>query len=538
MLKVILSAISIHLIFFWSIYFSDNIIYSGKDILRIHYASKIFLFESFQNYHFPIWTDKMFGGYPILFDLERGYQNIFNLISVYFLGPINSLNFIFACVYLIGFVSMSFLLQKLTKLNLWYCIILTVLYFYSHLSLSHVQHQNMLFSIFLLPTIILLSYLFVQNRRFLYIFCTILVYYFLITFGSLQTVIINVFFQSIFIIIVSKNVKSGIVNILSLVTPSFILTIPSIYYFFQMFQDSERSVSGVSGQGNLNLFHLGSYLLPFFLGSQNYFGTTLDSDLLKQESLLYFSLSGFLSTILYFSKRDTSGDNIFKKILGVTFLLFIILNVWVYFPFDLFRYWIRSSYIINFAILLLLADFLHKFSIDKAQNKLMNYNVKYILFFVFCLFLATIASFVNKDYLFLFNTYLNDYFFYIPIYLLIVLATLFIFFKYPRFLILVLLIDFSVSQTVHNFNLFLPKDELISFTKQFNFYENTNDDYSLLKNEPSLSGYSGLVPKYKVEDNSWRAKYVLEDLIYFYILSTAVTLFYLYGIKRYVWKNH
>lgn len=537
MLKVILSAISIHLIFFWSIYFSDNIIYSGKDTLRIHYASKFFLFESLQNYHFPIWTDKMFGGYPILFDLERGYQNVFNLISVYFLGPINSLNFIFVCTYLIGFVSMSFLLHKLTKLNLWNSVILTVLYFFSHFSLFHVQHQNMLFSIFLLPTIILLSYLFVQNRRLLYIFCTIISYYFLITFGSLQTVIINVLFQSIFIIIISKNVKSGIVNILSLVTPSFVLTIPSIYYFFQMFQDSERSVSGVSGQGNLNLYHLGSYLLPFFLGSQNYFGTTLNADLLKQESLIYFSLSALLISILYFFRKDTSS-NPFKRLLGITFLLFIILNVWVYFPFDLFRYWIRSSYVINFAILLLLADFLHKFSIDKVQNKLNNYNVKYILFFGFCLFLAISINFINKDYRFLFNFYLNDYIFYIPIYMLIAIITLIAFFKFPKYLILVLLIDFSVSQTVHNFNLFLPKDELISFTKQFNFYENTNDDYSLLKNGPSLSGYSGLVPKYKVEDNSWRAKYVLEDLIYFYILSTAVTLFYLYGIKRYVWKNH
>jgi len=122
--------------------------------------------------------------------------------------------------------------------------------------------------------------------------------------------------------------------------------------------------------------------------------------------------------------------------------------------------------------------------------------------------------------------------------MLIAIITLIAFFKFPKYLILVLLIDFSVSQTVHNFNLFLPKDELISFTKQFNFYENTNDDYSLLKNGPSLSGYSGLVPKYEVGNTSWRAKYVLEDLIYFYILSTAVTLFYLYGIKRYVWKNH
>lgn len=537
MLKEILSAISIHLIFFWSIYFSDNIIYSGKDILRIHYASKIFLFESFQNSYFPVWTDKMFGGYPIFFDLERGYQNVFNLISVYFLGPINSLNFIFVCVYLIGFVSMTFLLQKLTKLNLWNSVILTVLYFFSHFSLFHVQHQNMVFSIYLLPALILLSYLFVHTRRFLYIILTILAYYFLVTFGSLQSVVINALFQSIFIIVFSKNVKNGFVNILSLVTPSFVLTIPSIYYFFQMFLDSERSISNVSGQGNLNFFHIGSYLLPFFLGSQNYFGTTLNADLLKQESLIYFSLSALLISILYFFRKDTSS-NPFKRLLGITFLLFIILNVWVYFPFDLFRYWIRSSYIINFAILLLLADFLHKFSIDKVQNKLNNYNVKYILFFGFCLFLAISINFINKDYRFLFNFYLNDYIFYIPIYMLIAIITLIAFFKFPSHLILVLLVDFSVSYTVHSFNLTFQKSELLILAQQFNLYENTYDDNSLLKKGPSLSGYSGLVPKYESGNTSWREKYNLDNFFFFYLGSVFLTLIYLYGIKRYAWKNN
>jgi hypothetical protein len=67
-------------------------------MVRIHLSSKFFLYESFQKNIFPIWTDKMFGGYPIFFDLERGYQNIFNLALVYFFEPILALNLLFMIV--------------------------------------------------------------------------------------------------------------------------------------------------------------------------------------------------------------------------------------------------------------------------------------------------------------------------------------------------------------------------------------------------------------------------------------------------------
>lgn len=538
MIRLLFIALILNLSFFWSAYFFGNTLYSGKDIVRIHYASKFYLYESFQNNFFPIWTDKMFGGYNIFFDLERGFQNILNLLFVYLFGPINSLKLLFITAFIIGFVSFSLLLQKSFKLNWVVSVTLPTIYFFSYLSLSHIQHQNIIFSIFLLPTIIYLTSTYLEKKDNFTLFSIIFIYYFLVTFGSLQTVFINVIFHLLYISVNCKNYKLIIKNALLLIAPSFILTLPSIYYFFQMYLDSVRSTQFVSGQGSFNLLLIGSYILPFFLGLDSFFGTTLNSNLFKQESMIYFSLSGIVfSTFIVLNKEKQKMTYKFLLISSSMFLL--IVNFWNHFPFDIFRYWVRATYILNFAVILLIADFI---SNEPSNTKLLKTKIVsklnlYQFFGIGFMFFLLFFNFFNKDFRYLFFTNISEYQVAIFVYIIILILTILVYIFFPKKFIFLIIFELLFSLTLNNFNLSIPTESINQIRSQINIYENTNDDYSLLKNGPSLSGYSALVPRYSFDDSNYYQKYNLTNFLVFYFISIISTILFVYGIKRYVFHN-
>jgi len=537
-IRLLFIALILNLSFFWGTYFFGNTLYSGKDVIRIHYASKFILSESFQNNFFPVWTDKMFGGYPIFFDLERGFQNIPNLLFVYLFGPINSLNLLFLLIFIIGFVSFSLLLQKSFKLNWILSTILPTIYFFSYFSLSHLQHQNIIFSVFLLPSIIYLTSTYLEKKGYFSLILIIFIYYFLVTFGSLQTIFVNVIFQILYISFKCKNYKLVFKNLLLLIIPSFILTLPSIYYFFQMYLDSVRSSQSISGQGNLNFLFVGSYLFPFFLGLESFFGTTLNSNLLKQESMIYFSFSGVIFSILIIFNKIYKNST-YKFLLISTAIFFLLANFWNYFPFDIFRYWVRATYIVNFVVILLIAEFISKESINTklvSPRFRSNLDVLQFLAIGFMLFVVFI-NFFNKDFRYLFFINISEYVHTIFVFSLILLVTILIYMFSPKNIVYLIIFELLFSLTLNNFNLSIPRESIDQLRSQINIFENTNDDYSLLKNGPSLSGYSALVPRYSVEDSSYYQKYNLYNFLVFYFLSIISTIFFVYGIKRYVSIN-
>ena len=75
---------------FYPLFGSDTVIYSGKDSVNLHYPSRYYLHERLSNLEFPVWTERVFSGFPIYADIERGYLNPINVVSVVLFGPFRS----------------------------------------------------------------------------------------------------------------------------------------------------------------------------------------------------------------------------------------------------------------------------------------------------------------------------------------------------------------------------------------------------------------------------------------------------------------
>lgn len=504
-----------HFLFFNQIYLNDtSLIYSGRDSIRLHLASKFFLNDSLGQGVFPIFTDKMFGNYPIFFDLERGYQNIFNILFVYLLGPFETHNLLLFVTYFIGSISLFVLLGKIQKGDFLTKSILSLLYFYSFNVIYHLQHQNIIYCVYILPTIVLFSLNYINTKKISNIIILSVIYYFLVTFGSLQAVFINFVFQILFVSFYIENFKRILKFTVILFLTQFILTFPSLYYFFQLYLDSVRESGFVPLQGNLSIFHLWTTFFPFILGSENFLGQMLNPDYLKHEFILYFSTSLLVSIFFVFGNDEKSK---FKNIFIYAIVFFLISNLINLFPFDLFRYWVRGVYIINLASILLIYEFLNRNISFKINSKTLLYA------FLF----SIVLSFSLADSKFTFLAFrsieqnLGNLIFAIMV---ILLATLTLVYKKKVFLF-ILVFEALFFLNRFDFNLYISIDEIISYTNQENIFIDTKDDYSLFKQGPSLSGYSQLKPK--DAPNLLSDKYDLNDylimlgffgLLYFLIL--------------------
>lgn len=519
-----------HLIFYFSFYFGSNILYSGKDSIRLHYASRVFLADSFNQGVFPFWTDKLFGGYPIFFDLERGYQNIFNLVAVYFLGPYHSYNVLFLVTFFLGAISLYLLLKKLYNPNFIIQITAHFLYFYSFFYLLHLQHQNFTFVIHLFPTIILLSYKFISTKNIYISLLVSIIYYFLITFGALQMVMLAFLGQIIYLWVYKNNKLDFINSLLGLVVPSILISTSSLYFFYNLFSISERNFQELSSEGSFNLQYLASYLFPFVLGNSEYLGFSLNSEYFKHEYITYFSTSGLLIIILALFQNKI---NFSKKIFYGSLICFILLNSLPFFPFDLFRYWARAIFLINFAGILLIVNFL-------SNLEKIDISKKYILILLGIGLLVAI-NFLNKDFLFIFKQTLPETYLDLIFLIFVVISTVWLVYKNPKYLPFIVLVELIFFTSRNNFHLFVDKSRVENLRIELNSLDNLDDDYSLLKQGPSLSIYSQTIPSSKdISSNpEIKNKFSLEhfqNVLFLNLIAFIIYLLILYKIK-YVFKN-
>jgi hypothetical protein len=263
--------------------------------------------------------------------------------------------------------------------------------------------------------------------------------------------------------------------------PFIIISLPTIYYFSLTYFNTERSVSILDLKGYYDLKYFGLYVLPFFFGTENYFGTSLSRIFIQHETLIYFSLS--LVTIGFLICTSTElRKNFYRKFFLLSVFLFILICILPIFPFDKFRYWVRGHYVVNFSLILLIAAFL-------SSNIKEKFSLKNISILILPIFLVVI-NFLDSDLRFQFKTYFSDYNLLTLTFIGIFILTAYLYFKNIKYLVLVVIFEILVSLTIFDFNLTIPVSEVNAIRSQVNNYYELNDDYSLLKQGPSLS-YAG-----------------------------------------------
>src|SRR3989344_4831396 len=212
-IKPITISVICYLIFFYPLLGKETVIYSGKDTSSFHYPSRVYLYEKLRSGEFPFWTERMFLGFPIYADLERGYLNPVNIISVYIFGPFLSYKIIHFITYVLGSLSLYKLLKKLGH-NLHGFLLANLIYFFSFFILYHQQHFNTIQTLYLMPLLILLTQNFLDTKNKKNIIYSSLLISYLFYLGSMQFVLIVLLAQLFWIISRQKLTKKVLLYLL------------------------------------------------------------------------------------------------------------------------------------------------------------------------------------------------------------------------------------------------------------------------------------------------------------------------------------
>ena len=197
LLKAILIAVASYFLFFNKVLIADQVIYSGKDALDFHYQTREFLYESFSNGNIPFWTEKIHGGYPIYADLQRGLLNIPNVLSIIAFGPFLSYKILHFFTYLIGSISLYFLLKRFGSTVLGFAAA-NLVYFFNFFNLFHQQHFNIIMCVYLLPTILIFTHKYIESKKLSNLFIKALIIYFIFIKEKKPKIIIYCFLINLF----------------------------------------------------------------------------------------------------------------------------------------------------------------------------------------------------------------------------------------------------------------------------------------------------------------------------------------------------
>lgn len=393
-LAVFISIIS-YLVFFHKTLNPNLLIYSGSDSVRLHYQSRSYIYDSLHNGIFPFWTERMLMGYPFYADMERGALNIFNIALIYLSGPVLSYKITHFLFYLVGSVSFYFLLKKHGS-NILGFAVANLIYFFSTFMIFHQQHFNIILAAYLLPAMVLLLYNYINARKkvlWMIFYCLVFTQTFY--FGAFQILLLNTLVSLIYILIYSEKInKDGsprhvLKKLFYLYGFCFALILPGLIPQAELYLSSVRITNSVYSLGSLKIFGFLNLFYPFLFGkSAEYTGMSINSEYFIHEIYVYLGISTVIFYIFlvlpYLEGKDRKFSN--TLILGATFLmvwgLLPVVNKIPLFPFSIFRYWVRASYVLSFAVSFGLASlFTHGFSQEKKTN--LDFIIEYISWIIF-----------------------------------------------------------------------------------------------------------------------------------------------------------
>ncbi|MEO5355168.1 MAG: YfhO family protein, partial [Magnetococcus sp. XQGC-1] len=405
-----------YLLFFGKLILPNNVIYSGKDSNAFHYQSKVYLSEKLKNNEYPFWTEKMFLGFPIYADMERGYLNPINVILVKYFGPFYSYKILHIVCYLLGSLSFYYFLKKYNVNYLGY-FIANLIYYFSLFSFYHQQHFNMILTYYLFPVGLFLLDIFVKEDKFRYALFNTFLLSFCFYLGSFQFVFIFILLELIYLISILEKItlysyfkRFGGFLIYSF-SWFFILILPGLLSTYSLYTVSSRSSSLDFIQGSYSPAMLINIFFPFIFNlSDKFMGSYASKDYFIHEIYIYIGLSTIITSFIsYFNLKIK--DLVIKRFINILIVSFFILGFLKYvpiinsinfLPFSLFRYWGRSVVFLNLAISILVGIYLSLPSYTYYNNlnlssffSFKNKNLKNILYIVFYLLILETFSIIK-----------------------------------------------------------------------------------------------------------------------------------------------
>ena len=513
-----LISIVIYLFFFYPLLDPQTLIYSGKDSIRLHYLSRIYLYDNFQNNQFPFWTERMFGGFPIFYDLERGYQNLDNILLVYLFGPYNSYKIIHFICYLLGTVSLFLLFKKKysfekNEIYLYYAAAVLI-YYFSFFHLIHQQHFNFILATYLLPFLVYCLEYLIDTSKLRYTVLLSYCLYFIFTLGSTQIFLTIILFLILYFLnFYNYRQKNNITNLVLVLLFTFLLIFPGAVSYYSLYSKSSRSEFSNFYQGSLDSNLLVTFVYPHPFGLTNYLGTNLSENYTKNESLLYLGIISILIFTLFF--RNLKPETI--KFGICLLILFTVMNFINLPPFNYFRYWVRAEFLFSFYYAFFLPEILIK------SSKLLTKSLKYLLLLIIYL----LPFLLNKNLIYIFKNsipldFINVT---IPFFgLVIVFFTAILFIrKYSLVLLVLIIIDSAYFFSISKGSLFMKQNEIFyQNITTTNSLKNFDSDYSLAYSSKNNSGYTQLAIKEGLNNQS---HYISIDLVLKLYLIALVMYF-------------
>lgn len=393
-------------------YLFTNTLLRGDDASSLYYPGIYYLKENLRNGNFPFYTEKMFAGYPIYQYSELGYLNPLRIILTILLPFEKVLPAEYFLFFLIGIIGYFKLLRE-KKINDSAIFFSHFIFFYNFQFLGRFVHQQLIFTIMLLPMLLYLTYKFFndsnQAKKKLSIIYSGLLIALSILYGSFPGIFLLLLSQFIFTI--SEIVKKE--NILSLLKYYFFFFLVffsfsfySLYPTYSLFLDSARNIEEFSiTKGSISpVLLISSFVTPFPLGEyNNYLGENFSSSWFWHEIHTYQGLAFFLLVVLGFIYLKNLTFKRFFIICFSTFIIFATLKYNIFgnlldiFPFNLFRYHLRFGSIFAFALSILGASIIHKIIHEYERNEVID-MLKNFTFLLIPVIIFTYVTFASLNF--------------------------------------------------------------------------------------------------------------------------------------------
>lgn len=359
-----------YLLFFYPLLNPNTVIFSGNDSTKLHYPSRIYLHEKLSNGTYPFWTERIFLGFPIYEDIERGFMNVVNLALVFIFGPYSSFKILHFICYLAGSVGL-FLLFRKHSFSFPAFVTGNIIYFFNFFMLFHQQHFNLVLIACFLPLELYLMeiYLSTDRRKFLTLVLNGFLTAFCFYLGYMQFVFLLVLAGLVYSLIFHVSGKSDLINLVKYYLRYgilvLILVLPAILATSDLYLSSSRAEKFNPYEGSFFPLMNVNLVYPFMFNREpTYQGHQISGDFNIQETYIYFGVSTFIFSLMGFLMLKNEKLKKFILFLIVFFILTAcakylpIIKIISLPPFSLFRYWVRSVIFVNLAAALLVGYFI------------------------------------------------------------------------------------------------------------------------------------------------------------------------------------
>ncbi|OGK18436.1 hypothetical protein A3H83_03390 [Candidatus Roizmanbacteria bacterium RIFCSPLOWO2_02_FULL_39_8] len=248
-----------------------------SDLWQFNIPVKFLMSQAIHGHYFPLWTDMIGTGYPILAESQMGFFNIFSLTLYSLFSYLVAFNLQYIFIYFFAFSGMYAFLRNM-KVSPAASFLGGFSFAFSGFYITHISHQNMILTASYIPWLFLLIDLFTRTKKSRYLLISILFLSQQLFAGYVQITFITWIFMGLYLIFnayvekkkIKKSValRTGIIGVL--VGVVFIISAAQVIPTAELIDHTARK-NGLSPTENIQYSypfkHLITFLDPFLLGS-------------------------------------------------------------------------------------------------------------------------------------------------------------------------------------------------------------------------------------------------------------------------------